>query len=498
LWHALIVLLACVAVFWSQLGEGGFFSTEGHRVIPGWAMLEGGEYLTPRMFGQVYLRKPPGMPWAVAATGAVLGESEFSARAVSAGASTAMAIVALVFGARWFGRRCGLAAGLATVFMPVLWSSGRSAEIEALNNLATQVSVLLILDLLVVREGRCPRVSVLLAVLTGLAVALAGLAKGPAGFAAIGAAGVAAVIVSRRGAVRSLPWVLVSALIAAAVLGGVTLAMARAVRATGQEPVLQGVSEFLWSGRALTAGGIGRVLAMGPTVLVMALPASLGLLLPWGPDAKNEAGPDGSIPARSLALARAMGLACVLSLGLLMILGVANPRYGLPSVSFVPVLAAYAVRGWAGGFDAARRKIAAWFFLGRAGVWPAVMLIAAAVYIGYFEPGKRATSGREAGLELGRMLPAGAVVWADHMIEARPELLLYAMRAAPEKGIRVVWVPGMSAQAALPRRGFLVLRTDAQSGEAQAYERAGLMDRLREVGRGKVHKFEYVVLEKPG
>src|SRR5688572_8287769 len=146
LWHVLAVLGVCLLVYWPRLGATGFSSTEGHRVIPAWEMLDTGGWLVPTMFGQAYLRKPPGMAWAVAASSAVLGRTEFAGRAVSAAAATGLALLALVFGGRWFGR--GLPAGLAASLLPLMWASGRSAEIEALHALAAVAAAMLLLDVL--------------------------------------------------------------------------------------------------------------------------------------------------------------------------------------------------------------------------------------------------------------------------------------------------------------------------------------------------------------
>src|SRR5437867_1102164 len=99
----MIVLAVCAAVYLPRLGAGGLTNTEGHRAIPGWGMLESGDWVLPRMFGQVYLRKPPGMSWAIAASSAVFGETEFAARLPSALAMMGMALVAMFFGSRWFG-----------------------------------------------------------------------------------------------------------------------------------------------------------------------------------------------------------------------------------------------------------------------------------------------------------------------------------------------------------------------------------------------------------
>lgn len=490
--HTLLVVLVWAAVYLPRLGAGGLVSTEGHRAIPGWEMLRSGEWALPRLFGQVYLRKPPGMPWAVAASSAVFGETELAARLPSALAMLGMSLTGLVFGARWFGRVGGLAAGLATVLTPLFWSSGRSAEIETLNNFATCASVLLVLDMLLIR-GRSAAGTVIAAGLLAVSLVLAALAKGPAGFAAIGSAAIVGLILGRgQKTGRGAWWVLIAALAAGLSIGLIAGFIDRAVTASGQHPITQGVSEFLWSGRPMTPTAIGQVVAMAPVALATLLPVSLALLFPWGPDARREAARDAEA-ASAHRWARALAWTCLLSLALLTALGVHNPRYAIPSLCFIPVLAAYVSWGARGGFMPLRARIARALLLGRGWAWPAVLAVGAAVYIGWFEPRQRATSGLEAGRSLGRVIPDGAMVWSDHMIEARPELLWYAQQAAANTGktIRPVWVPGMAAMLSLPRPGvYLLLRTDAQSGEESAYQSAGFMDRLEKVWTGRVHKFE--------
>jgi hypothetical protein len=461
------------------------------------------------------------MAWAIAASGAVFGESEWSARAVSALAATVSALVATVFGARWFGRRYGIAAGLAMAITPVFWPSGRSAEIEALNDCATMAAVLLVLELAAPAERRRPGWP---AVLGGLAIAGAALAKGPAGFAAIGMAAVCGVWLGRGAGVRpavaehehgsgestathnparagTLRGVLLAFAVAAAIVGVAAALIARAVHFFGLEPVTQGVSEFLWSSNERSLSGALRVLSMPFVAVASALPASFALLFPWGRDARTEAGQGFS--ARAVALARALGLTCISSLVLLAALGVHNPRYGLPSLSFVPVLAAYVARGWAGAFLPVRRRIAGWIFLGFRAAWPVLLLIGAAVYIGLIEPRQRATSGRGAGERLAGSLPDKAFVWADGLVEARPEVLLYAERAAAAQGktLTFVWVPRMAERLSLPRQhDYFVLRTDRLGDEAALYGRAGFMDRLRPVASGSVYKYSFTVYQmvRPG
>ena len=495
-WRVGIVLLACGAVYWLRLGDRGFSDTEGHRVIPGWEMLETRDWLVPRMFGQIYLRKPPGLPWAVVISSTLLGETEFAARAVSAAAATAMALLALVFATRWFGRPWGVAAGLMQALTPLFWFSGRAAEIESLNNLATQASVLLMLDLLIAERGRTRRATARLAALAGLAIAAMGLAKGPAGAPCLVGAILAACLATRSVGIALRPAVWVALLIPSTILGAaVGLMVVRAVAATGEPAVTQSVSSFLWSAAHLNPRRLLRIVALGPTTLVSALPVSLALLFPYGAAARREAideGGDGC--PRSVLLARALGGACLLSLALFTLLGIDNPRYAMPAMTFVSPLVAYVLLGSAGRFTARRRALARASMLGFPWTWPILLLVAAQIFVWALEPRLRPVSGRDAGIALAAFLADRSEVWADQMIEARPEVLLYARRAAAAQGktVRIRWVTPLADRPTIPDPGsFLLLGKD----EVETYRLAGLLDRLSPITSGRVHKFTFTLFK---
>lgn len=493
--HVALVLVTCAIVYWLFLGSSGFSSTEGHRVIPGWEMLETGDFLVTRMFEQAYLRKPPGMPWAVALSSLVFGQTEFGARAVSATSMTVLALLSMLFAARWFGRPWGVWAGLATALTPLFWGSGRAAEIEPLNHVATGPAVLILIEVLVAAPMRGQARARPVMVLGGAAaIILAALAKGPAGFAAIGAAVVAACVVQRSLSPLARPAIWMMAALPALVLGALFVLIQRAVDQSGQTPVLQGVSEFLWSREKLSLSGIGNVLLMPLMALLTALPGTLALLFVWPRSRGSE-----SAANQADAAARAVALTCLLSLVVLAVLGVHNPRYAMPSLVFVPVLAGYVARGAAGGFADRRQRLAAVLLAGRGVPWLALLLVGGTVYVTVLEQhGRRArTSGREPGLVLGAHLPDGAVVLADQLIEARPEVLLYARRAAAAQGraVRIRWIPGLAQQAQLPEPGgFLALRTDNAANELSAF--LAHADALDEVARGRVHRFDYVLLRR--
>jgi 4-amino-4-deoxy-L-arabinose transferase-like glycosyltransferase len=483
-----VVLLVCVCVYWPFLGSTGFSHTEGHRVIPGWEMMERGEYLLPRMFDQVYLRKPPGMPWAVALSSSILGQSEFAARAVSASAMTGLALLTALFAGRWFGRARGLAAGLGAALLPLFGASGRAAEIEALNNVATAAAVLLLIDLLVVWPGRRQRV-----VRVGLlacALGLAALAKGPAGFAAIGSAVLVACIVSRSLAPLAARGMWIAAALSAAGLTLLYIAVERAVEQSGQTPVVQGVSDFLWMGRGISVKGIADVAVMPAAALLSALPVTIALAFAWAPLKSQTAADD-----RARAAAQALALTCLLSLVMLGALGVSNPRYAMPSLVFVPVLVGFVARGATGWFSGRSGEIARVLLPRRGLPWVIVLLVLAVGYVGWYEQHRRQrTSGREAGEALAAYLPDGAVVRADWLIEARPEVLMYARRAAAAAGrdVTILWVPGLAGQGDLAGEGYLVLRQDERGDEVARY--GNVAERLEVVARGRVHKFTFVLV----
>ena len=302
-----VLLAVCVAVYWFRLGEGGFFGTEAHRAVPAYEMLEHAQslddWLVPRMFEQPYLRKPPGMPWAIAGMSAIFGETVFAARAVSALSCTLMAFLAFVFARRWFGPQAGLPAGLAQTLMPVLWETGRSAEIEPLNNLGTQIAALLLIEALIfakaVRNAAVPeppRHAQSLASAVGhvatkevplwfgaaFGIAWFMLAKGPASAPVVLAIIGAACIVRRSPSplFESLGPISIATM-AALVLGNMTL---QAMQRETVGVILQSPSAFMFE-----PGMILGVLTLPLVAFASMLPASFALLFPWGPDAQREA-----------------------------------------------------------------------------------------------------------------------------------------------------------------------------------------------------------------
>ncbi len=486
------VLIACAAVYWPRLGVNGLSMTEGHRVLPAWEILDRKEWLSPRLFGHAYLRKPPGMSWAVAASSMVLGRTEFAARAVSAVCATAMALVAFGFAARWYGPRWGAAAGVACALTPLFWESGRSAEIEALNNLGTHLVMLGILDLLVFQAGRKDRERWFsIPLLASVGMVIAGISKGPASLACLVG------VVTAACAVRKSFWTLLSpALWAALLAAGLTLGgLAWLIwRSVADEPVVfQDPADFLWP-----RGRLVEIATLAPEALVLGLPMSFALLCPWGRLASRDA--ERSPEERDgLTMARAAAFACLFSLTVFVAIGTYNPRYAMPAFTVVPLIVPHVVRSALRSLDSRRRSVTVLLMLGHPVAWP-IVLLAGGIGFGVYQENQRATSsGRDAGVALAARLPHRAIVWCDGLIEARPEVMHYAFRAAldEQRWITFRWAPGLAWEPRLPAEGeFLILRTDAGLDERAAYVRSGLIPRLTSVATGRVHKFEFEVFRE--
>jgi 4-amino-4-deoxy-L-arabinose transferase-like glycosyltransferase len=489
-WQAMLVVLVAGVVYWPLLGHSGFAFSEGQRALPGWEMVHNGDWLVPRLFEQPYLRKPPGMPWAVALMSLVFGENEFSARSVSALSMTLASLLSFWFATRWFGRPWGLVAGIAHALTPLYWFSptspvGRSAEIEALHNLFAQGAMLVMIELLVSRPGG------IAALRWSLALAFAGagvaLVKGPAGLPCL--AGTAAGACIAAWSLRPLrsSWTWVGLLLAAGVVALVAWRIAVRVHELPEAPVTEPPGRFLWRpGEALL------VLSLPVATLAAALPTSLSLVLALR---------DARVQTREDEFARAVAWACVASLLIYAVIGVSNNRYAMPAVGVLPCLWAFAVRRHFERLPASRPLLDR-VLMDRPWAWGAAFLIAAAASIFYTEH-RRAerTSGKPAGIALGELLSDGQVIWANGVMDSRPEVLYYARQRAGELGrhVRVLWVPpnrGGQSELPLPLSGgLLALAEGPDLTELAAYGNAGLLSGMREVFSGQAHKFVIHVYE---
>jgi 4-amino-4-deoxy-L-arabinose transferase-like glycosyltransferase len=495
------VLLVAVwaAVFLPRLGVSGLSMTEGHRAIPAWTMLRDHSWFVPHLFERPYLRKPPGIQWAIAASSSLLGTTELAARLPSALGMLIGAAALFLFARRWFGPSDALSAGLAYLLMPLLWPVGRSAEIESLHTAAILIAALAWLDP-VLRSATPNRRSfarqlIAGSFIAGLSLAAALLLKGPAGLPVIAAA--ALITCTIPGGWRAARTLWLGSLIVTSIIAVPIALKIRADLGLLSEPaVTQGVSEFLWS-----LDRIPSILLLVPAALLSAMPASLALLFPWGPDARREA--ESADFAHARHVARTLSLTIIAAIAIYAAVGISNPRYAMPAAALSAAVVPYLFQGLAGHFMPIRTRLASIFSVSgfspsaktRPWLLPLLLTIVGVAWAQWNEGRRDIASGRSAGQRLAQhlteLLPPGREIWADHLIEARPEVLWYAQESAQDSGsppTRFWWrPPGPNT----PKNGGLLLRDDPESDEATRARTEGWLNGMHEAAQGDVYKYRY-------
>ena len=508
-----LLLIISYLVLVPRLGQVGLRGTEGHRVAPAIAMLRTGELMHPQMFDATYTRKPPGAIWGIAASLKFSGALEHperlerSARYGSVVITVLMALAAYFFSARWFGKRAALAAGMVQLLTPVVWISARTAEIEPYNNAVTAVSAWLLVDLTVRKQWRPEIVSLFLGLLTGLFLSALLFCKGPASLPAILGLLLAVRLLprERRKLLTSGLWLAVVTAVVAGVWLQYELSHPPADQyAAGGARTWSHLANFLWHWRDLPG-----ILTLGPAALLMALPMSLPLLYIF----RKDFAPHGK-GTRSYSIARTLALGSILGLAIEMLIGIHNPRYALPCVIFLSPLSAWLIESYAQGERKKEvgRLVAFTGFALTTGLLAAAlvqliankqtvaevpllmspMFSALGVLAGqliiytWLKPGsvinrnyavaivgllalnagwqtqievrEDARSAKPFSSVLAESLPGGAVVWSNDVIEACPELLIYAQLTRDD--ISFLWRKDLIMQGELPEPGgFLLLRS---------------------------------------
>jgi len=467
--QAVVLLLVCIAVYFTGLGVPGLFDSEAQRVLPGWSMARGTDTFVPELFERPYARKPPGMPWAVAATARLFGETEFAARSVSALAATGLAFLSFHFARRWLAHlspRAGLMAGVAQACLPLMISPATAAEIEMLHNLWVGLAALCVLDLALASAPS--RGSRSLAAL-GIALGVSGMiiTKGPAGVPVVAAA-ISVAIVMRRLATaqlhdRAMP------LVFAALVGGVCLALAvllemkrRIALLPPDFVVLQDPREFLWN-----LSRFGGILTLPLVALLSALPLSLVVPMALVPRWRDTLWQGLPAPCRAIVWT------VLLSLAIFTLVGVSNPRYAMPTMGFLGPVAAAAMLA----FVSTSRDT----FIARQNVSLGLRaMVAAAIAIHAVQTWQRIdNSGKAAGQSLAAALLAATpgdniTLWADGVIETRAEVPHYLAAEAHTSGRRVDvrWWPILTRQPPARAGDFYLLRHDAEMDEVAALSSA--------------------------
>jgi 4-amino-4-deoxy-L-arabinose transferase-like glycosyltransferase len=128
-----LLLAFSVFLFFYGLNGSELWRTESLRAIIGQQMLESGNWIVPRLYGEPLFTKPPGMYIAIALCSLPVGRvTDFTARLPSALAATGCVLLFWWYFNRTLGRRAALAAGLILP-MSLMWlDKASAAEIDTL------------------------------------------------------------------------------------------------------------------------------------------------------------------------------------------------------------------------------------------------------------------------------------------------------------------------------------------------------------------------------
>jgi 4-amino-4-deoxy-L-arabinose transferase-like glycosyltransferase len=128
---ACVVAVAWAGIYLPGLGDIEYKGEEPRRIQPAIAMLDTGDWLVPRIGGQIYYKKPPVINWLVAGSFLAFDRNEFAARLPSVLSVLALALV-IALGARsWLTPGGALCAALIFLSHVAMIDKGRLIEIEA-------------------------------------------------------------------------------------------------------------------------------------------------------------------------------------------------------------------------------------------------------------------------------------------------------------------------------------------------------------------------------
>ncbi|MDF1862548.1 MAG: glycosyltransferase family 39 protein [Verrucomicrobiales bacterium] len=132
-WQALLFLcLIWASIYLTHLGAQELRGEEARRIIPAQEMLTSGDWIVPRIAGEVYSNKPPLINWMIATSFHLTGiQNEFTARLPSALCLLALGIAAFFLFRKTFGPERATYVGLILFTSIAMIDKCRMAEIEA-------------------------------------------------------------------------------------------------------------------------------------------------------------------------------------------------------------------------------------------------------------------------------------------------------------------------------------------------------------------------------
>lgn len=134
MWHSvLLILFTWAAIYLVHLGSEELRGEEARRIIPAQEMLATGDWVVPRIAGEVYANKPPLINWLIAASFAITGtQSEYTARLPSVLSLLALSLVAFFALRRRLGNDQAMIVSLVMLTLIAMIDKGRTAGIEPL------------------------------------------------------------------------------------------------------------------------------------------------------------------------------------------------------------------------------------------------------------------------------------------------------------------------------------------------------------------------------
>ncbi|MCC6422930.1 MAG: glycosyltransferase family 39 protein [Phycisphaerales bacterium] len=321
LWSALLVVLAAVVVLGWRVGASPLSGTEGHRAITAHQMLQSGEYLVPKLYGYTYLKKPPLDYWILAGFERVLGASEWVWRLPSVLAAGLLAAALVLFSGRWFGRTAGWVSGVAYLAMVPLWSQTRSADIDSLNSLATNLAVLVLVDLIWFSDSSGLGRRGAMALLGAVAMASGLMLKGPACLPLVIGLLIGSSILNRSPKPFSTLWVYIILLLGFAVLVAWYGSTRSIIAAQGLVPDPGGEDEAMRRMLIHNWNQVLPALLLGPMVFLYMLPVSAGIVVPFLPLVNQK------LQGAQRLVARSLAGAVIVAFVICFISGMDNPRY---------------------------------------------------------------------------------------------------------------------------------------------------------------------------
>ena len=169
---ALALLILAILAFAPHFDYPEWRGTEARRVQVAFEMVETGDYLTPTLWDEPTLTKPPFYYWMLAGSTGLFGVESWSMRLPSVLGFWLLSVFGFAFLRRWFDSPTAWMGAAGVLLSPVLMFDGPFAEIDPVFAAMTALSLLCLTD--GVFENRRSRI-LLAGVLGGIAM----MTKGP-------------------------------------------------------------------------------------------------------------------------------------------------------------------------------------------------------------------------------------------------------------------------------------------------------------------------------